>query len=92
MPDAEFETVVLNTEDTCAGSSRVCTIADALVKVCLKLLFGSRSRGEGFRNDGCFDWNVVRARPPSEVAERREATCADARRIVTLGKAESLPV
>ncbi|CAE6948929.1 unnamed protein product [Symbiodinium natans] len=39
----------------------------------MRWLFKSLYHREGFRNDGCFDWNVVRARPPSEVAERREA-------------------
>ena len=28
--------------------------------------------GEGFPNDGCFDWNIVKGRPALEVAERRE--------------------
>mmetsp|Transcript_4579 Transcript_4579/g.10757 ORF Transcript_4579/g.10757 Transcript_4579/m.10757 type:complete len:343 (-) Transcript_4579:156-1184(-) len=39
----------------------------------MRWLFKSLYHREGFRNDGCFDWNVVRARPASEVAERREA-------------------
>ncbi|CAK8989900.1 unnamed protein product [Durusdinium trenchii] len=39
----------------------------------LRWLFQSLFQREGFQNDGCFDWNVVKHRPDVQVSELREA-------------------
>merc|ERR1719476_1312534 len=38
----------------------------------MRWLFQNLFRREKFDNDGCFGWNVVKARPQWEVNERRE--------------------
>ncbi|CAJ1342912.1 unnamed protein product [Effrenium voratum] len=39
----------------------------------MRWLFQSLFLRQGFQNDGCFDWNLVKSRPAAQVEELREA-------------------